>query len=441
MPDRVAHQEARHHQRQPHHQHHQGTAPRHPVQHQKQAREHQRGPISRCKKNTTESAAHTRAPAGYTRPAEYPRAPSAPPSRDRVSRACRRTSQRLPKYPRQEQHQQQPYDLHRLEPQQLFDDNGEAASGAFPLVQFCYRIGDFARIKDTLQLKSMTGVRAYKELARLAGVDEDSLARTSGKLAMASDSMYSAALGTLELSLYEQMHLFNMLYNNNLIIRPADHPSLVLASVVLDGDTVALNNTVSRIHPFADINNLRPTWLGLHKRLISNPGDGLTIYDIPAPEADSGGDRTMLTDRVFHREVLMLREPPSNFAKSGTSDDIIKPFDAPPTTTRRTNYGLWNAVIRIDLSALAGEGAPDVRDVTVACIGECSDKFTGPRDGKTLHRFLTAALLKKAGIRCPNGFFSRYESYLRHVTPSVENCGLKAETASSPPPAIDKRGD
>jgi hypothetical protein len=323
----------------------------------------------------------------------------------------------------------------------LFDDNGEVSSEAFPLVQFCYRIGAFSRIKDSLKLKTMTGVRAYKELARLAGVDEDSLAAASGKLAMASDSMYSAALGTLELSLYEQMHLFNMLYNNDLIIRPADHPSLVLASVVLDGDTVAMNDTVARVHPFSDINNLRPTWLGLHKRLISNPGDGLAPYDIPASDADSGGAPSMLTDGKFHPEVLMLREPPSNIAKSGTSDDVIKPFDAPPNTARRTNYGLWNAVIRIDLSKLSGEGAPDVRDVTIACIGECNYKFTGPRDGKTLHRFLTAELLKKAGVPCANGFFSQYESYIRHVTPSVENCGLKKETAPALPPSLDKKGD
>ncbi len=204
----------------------------------------------------------------------------------------------------------------------LFDDNGEVSSAAFPLVQFCYRIGAFSRIKDTLKLTTMTGVRAYKELARLAGVDEDSLAGASGNLAMASDSMYSAALGTLELSLYEQMHIFNMLYNNDLIIRPADHPSLVLDAVVLDGDTVALDDTVSRVHPFGDINNLRPTWLGLHKRLISNPGDGLAPYDIPAPGADSGVTPSMLTDGKFHPEVLALREAPSNFRKA-----------APPTTS------------------------------------------------------------------------------------------------------------
>ncbi len=323
----------------------------------------------------------------------------------------------------------------------LFDDNGEVSADAFPLVQFCYRIGAFSRIKDTLRLKTMTGVRAYKELARLAGVDEDSLAEASGKLAMASDSMYSAALGTLELSLYEQMHLFNMLYNNDIIVRPSDHPSLVLSSVVLDGDTVALNDTVARVHPFADLNNLRPTWLGLHKRLISNAGDGLAPYDIPAPDADSGVDPAMLTDGKFHPEVLMLREPPSNMAKSGTSDDVIKPFDAPPNTTRRTNYGLWNAVIRIDLSKLAGEGAPDIRDVTIACIGECNTKFTGPRDGKTLHRFLTAGLLKQAGVPCPGGFFSRYESYIRRITPSVENCGLKKEETPSLPPSLDRKGD
>ena len=55
----------------------------------------------------------------------------------------------------------------------LFDAAGDVASDAFPLVQYCYRIGAFSRVKDTLGLKTMTGVRAYKELVRLAGVDED----------------------------------------------------------------------------------------------------------------------------------------------------------------------------------------------------------------------------------------------------------------------------
>ena len=80
--------------------------------------------------------------------------------------------------------------------------------------------------------------------------------------------------------------------------------------------------------------------------------------------------------------------------------------------------------------------------MTLACTGECNYKFTGPRDGKTLHRFLSAGLLKRAGIRSPNGFFSHYEAYIRKVTPATEHCGAKVqENESEPEPMIDKRGD
>ncbi len=75
-------------------------------------------------------------------------------------------------------------------------------------------------------------------------------------------------------------------------------------------------------------------------------------------------------------------------------------------------------MLRVDLSRLPGAaGAPDVRDITVACIGECSQKYTGARDGKSLHKFLTRGLLLRAGVPSPQGFFTRYEVYLKRATP------------------------
>jgi hypothetical protein len=328
--------------------------------------------------------------------------------------------------------------LYRLN-RRLFDESGDMAPDALPLVQFFYRIGAFSRIKDSLRLRSVTGVRVYKELARMVGVDIDSIA-SSGRRAAASDSLYSVALGTLELSLYEQMHLYNMLYNNDLIERPADHPSLVLQSVVVNGDTVAIADTVRRVHPFADINNLRPTWLGMHKRLVSNGGDGLTPFDIPVPGDSGAANDSIYTDGKFHSEAFTFADPPSNFAKSGTTDDVIKPFNKPGQTAARTNYGMWNAVIRVNLAAFANDTGRETKDLTIACIGECNQKYTGPRDGKTLHRFLSAALLKVAGIKSPNGFYTRYESYLRKVTPPTENCGA-AEAPAMTAPVIESRGD
>jgi hypothetical protein len=331
--------------------------------------------------------------------------------------------------------------LYRLN-RRLFDAGGETAADAFPLVQYYYRIGAFSRIKDSLRLSSTTGVRAYKELVRVAGANPDSVT-AYGKRAALPDEQYSVALGTFELSLYEQMHLFNILYNNDLIERPADHPSLVIHSIVLNGDTVRIADTVRRFHPFADINNIRPTLLGMHKRLVSNAGDGLADFDIALP-VDSLAPDSAYTDGMFHAEAYPLTAPPSNFAKSGTTDDVIKPFNVSPKSPLRTNYGLWNAVLRIDLAALgSGDTGQEIADITLASIGECNRKYTGERDGKTLHKFLSTGLLKKAGVRSPDGFYKRYEAYLRKVTPATENCGKEGAEAGVPAaaPIIEGRGD
>jgi len=78
---------------------------------------------------------------------------------------------------------------------------------------------------------------------------------------------------------------------------------------------------------------------------------------------------------------------------------------------------------------ISGDSARDTADVTLACIGECNARFTGVRDGKTLHKFASAGLLKKAGIKCSNGFFTQYENYLKKVTPeSIKYCGALADS-------------
>lgn len=325
---------------------------------------------------------------------------------------------------------------------QLFTNQGEILPDAFPFVQFFSRIGAFSRMKDSLRLSSVTGVRVYKELARIVGVNTDSML-SYGKIIPVSDSLYSIALGTLEMNQYEQMHLFNSLYNNDIIEHPADHPSLVINNITLNGDTVQLNDTIRRFHPFADLNNIRPTLLGMHKRLVSNRADGLTEYDIPyTPDSlnnNSPGNQ-------FNPQDYSINGPLSNFSKSGTSDDVIKPFNVGAESKNRTNYCLWNAVIRVDFSRFHGYGDPDIRDITIACIGEGNAKHTGERDGKTLHKFLTKGLLQIGGVKSPNGFFSQYEEYLNKVTPASENCGLEITNQSSATQSgaqvdIEKRGD
>jgi hypothetical protein len=323
--------------------------------------------------------------------------------------------------------------------QRLFEDDGEVCKAAFPLAQYFYRLGALEKLKNARHFNSVTGVRVYKELARIAGVNVDSLdeGKTRGGF---SDSLYSIALGTLELSLYEQMHLFNVLYDNELIERPAAHPSLVVDCIRLNGDTVPIADTITRYHPFSSIDNLRPTYLGLHKRLVSNVYDGLAAYDVAI------GDSASLprSDSAFDENVLTLSGPVANFAKSGTTDDVIYSSRVNNDKGGTTNYGLWNAVLRLDLSKLSGEkkapvtdsaaaaAAPTFTDVTVACIGECNLRRTGERDGKTLHKFLTMGLLKKAGIPCPNGFFTRYEDYIKRTTP--EECKICRESSQDSVP-------
>ena len=301
--------------------------------------------------------------------------------------------------------------------QRIFSDDGSIVKDAYPLAQYFYRLGAIDRIRNDLRYASVTGVRVYKEMARIVGAAVDSVEIGGGRFSLISDSMYSVALGTLELSLYEQMHLFNVLHENDLIENPAGHPSLVIENILLNGDTVQMGDTIKRFHPFASGASLRPTYLGMHKRL-TGPIDGLGMYDI-AVAGDSG--KAGPTDSV--EDNLMPASGASNYAKSGTTDDVIQFYEAGSRAAKKTNYGLWNATIRIDLSKLSGVKTPDIRDVTISCIGECIERFTGPRDGKTLHKFISTNLLKKAGVPCANGFYGQYESYIKRITPdNVKNC-------------------
>jgi len=309
-------------------------------------------------------------------------------------------------------------------------DNGDIVQGAFPIVNYLYRVGALERVRDELRMTNVTGVRVFKELCRVTGMPVDSMMQGSRKIAV-SDSLYSVALGTFEMSLYEQMHLFNVLYNNDLIETPSERNSLVIESIELNGMPVALNDTLRRYHPFSDLNNIRPTLLGLHKRLTGGKWEGLGDYDIAFAADES--DPAYSSGR-FDSDAFFLDDPISNFAKSGTSDDILRPFNVDATSKKRTNYCLWNAVLRVDLAKIPGAkrgAAADVRDITISCIGEGNQQYTGPRDGKSQHKFLTTGLLKTAGIKAPNGFFSQYENYLRRVTPETENCGI-ANVAAAP---------
>jgi hypothetical protein len=232
--------------------------------------------------------------------------------------------------------------------------------------------------------------------------------------------MYSVGLGALELTLLEQAHLFSTLYNNELIEQPALHPSLFIEEIILNGKSLipAEKDTVRRYHPFSDILKLRPVHLGLHNRLAQNSADGLKDFDIPY----SG---SLFNGGLFYSDNDLVPDGPlANFAKSGTTDDVLRPYDEDISTTRRTNYCLWNAVVRLNMSALGSSSdSADIKDVVVSCVGEGNTKRTGERDGKTMHKYLTNSLLHSAGMRAPGGYFTQYEEYIKRVTPEhVMNC-------------------
>lgn len=258
---------------------------------------------------------------------------------------------------------------------------------------------------NTDNIQNITGPQLYCTLA--------SKVMNSSINANDFSSNYSVVLGTLEMSLYEQMHLFNALFDNKLVIQPAKHPSLFIKSIKLAGSIIVFSDSIKTISIFNDFQNIRPVHLALHKRLLSNPSDRLSKYDI-CENGISG--------------IL------SNFAKSGTTDDVIRPFNADITDTTRTNYGLWNAVMRLRLkrndliNAIARDSSikkmkdfhfnyksvpeEEILDVTLASIGECNKQFTGTRDGKTLHGYVSREFLHAFGVPCSTGVYADYESDL-----------------------------
>ncbi|OGS35579.1 MAG: hypothetical protein A2293_07475 [Elusimicrobia bacterium RIFOXYB2_FULL_49_7] len=282
-------------------------------------------------------------------------------------------------------------------------------------VEMIYRLN---QVEDNL-----TGAQLYAQIASWVGAKTDTIPDQRGRIPFPAD-YYSVALGTLELSLYQQMHLFNVLYNNDIIQDPENHPSLVIRHLSITGETVPLTDSLTHISLFSNMDNLKPVKLGLHKRLTSNPADGLTPYDI-SPDTGLSSDSN-------------ASRPLSNFAKSGTTDDIIRPYNEDVATRSRTNYGLWNAVLRVELPRSEYDKPPDTLpeleqlDITLACVGEGNEKKTGARDGKSLHKYVSTGLLHAYGLPVDSGFYRGYEQWLIRTTPDSVRFGNPYET-----PAID----
>ena len=285
----------------------------------------------------------------------------------------------------------------------LFDKKGNVNNDCFELGSLLYRMGVYDKLKKEFAGKEITGVRVYKELARFVGASVDSQKSINGSIKI-TDRNYSVALGTLELTLLQQLHLFNVLYNNTILNDPAIHPSLFIDSITIQNITYNLDSLdkVTRVHPFKSINSYRPSLLALHKRLIGN--SSLKKYDI------KNLDTLDIDSSKFDENRFYLNGPISNFAKSGTTDDILRPYNVDPSTSKkRTDYCLWNGSVRVNLSKF-GSKSSGVTDITFAAVGEGGKNG---RDGKTMHKYLSSSLLKKGGEVVRNGYYTNYEKYLK----------------------------
>lgn len=279
--------------------------------------------------------------------------------------------------------------LYRLNAEKPFDENGNITDEGFALGMLFYRLGILDEMQKKYAGKSVTGVQVYKEIARIVGAKVDNI----------PDKTYSVALGTLELTLLEQIHLYNLFHGNKLIQNPKENPSLFIDEIILHDETFHPRDidTVVTVRLFSDLEKIAPSALAMHNRLAGKY-DGLSKFDIQG-----------------EIEWPNLPTSYSNIAKSGTADDIIQSYNNP---SKKTNYCLWNAVLRIDFGKFGS--ANGIGDITVACVGEGNEKNTGPADGKSMHKYLTAGLLKIGGLPQSNGFYKNYDDYLRNL-PEVED--------------------
>jgi hypothetical protein len=302
----------------------------------------------------------------------------------------------------------------------VFDSTGKLTNSFFKHGQFLYNIDRYDALRRTYAGRVITGPKLYAELCRIVGAETDHI----------NDSLYSVALGTLELTLLEQMHLFNVLYNNTLRQSPEEDITLFIQSIALQDTTYTMHTQTGNpaYHPFLNRHSIRPTLLGLHKRLTSNPADNLTDFDIPVSDT-----RPRLSDtRTFSEDMLTPDHPLSNFAKSGTTNDIKRPFNTPSWSEERTNYGNWNAVIRIDMNKLdTAEREQDIRDICISAVAEGNREYTGATDGKSLHNYITKDLLHSAGIENPRGFYYKYEALLKDAF--YQDSIQRSDTAEAEP--------
>lgn len=281
----------------------------------------------------------------------------------------------------------------------LYNSKNILKDSSVAFANLFYRLGIPNKYNLNKNKGYITGVNIYSELANIVGAS-DSI-KMGYRTIKIPDDFYSVALGTLEMTLLQQMHLFNSLYNCNIIENPKEEPSLFIKSITISNKELDFDKTLKKVQVFSNYNNIRPSLLGLHKRLTGNKWDRLKSFD---NHIDS-------TNGIENKFKTL--KPLSNFAKSGTTDDVIIPYNCDFNSKVKTNYCIWNAIIKINLN----DSLENYKDITIACIGEGNKKNTGYRDGKSLHKFLSKALLKKYGQKIDSGYFQNYENFIIENTP------------------------
>ena len=205
------------------------------------------------------------------------------------------------------------------------------------------------------------------------------------------------------------------MYNNQIIRKPAMHPSLVLKKVLFSSKVFSIEDTITRVTPFEDINRIEPVKLALFKRFTSNGYDKMTRFSPCAIEGKRGG-------------FTPAEYPLANYAKSGTTDDVLRPYNSDPALKESTAYGIWDGTFSLklkgkELKAYLPQGTPLPKDedivITLASVGETNRKNTGTPDGKSLHKYLSIALMRHYGkVGCGgDGYYQKLEQEIIEDTP------------------------
>ncbi len=295
----------------------------------------------------------------------------------------------------------------------VYAADGSVLDDGKQLADLFRRIGIEESMKSRFAGKSISGVQIIRELVRMVGGSADTL-RNGIKPVPIDDGRYSSVTSDMELTLLEQMHLFNILYRGELIENPRNTLSLFLESITLQGTTF----NIGTMYPsesyelFADRKSLRPVQLGLFETFNNTSS---TSYS----QLSACPDSVNLWARLFN---------PTNFCSIGSSDPHV-PYSydrlAPSNSIR---WGIQNSIVSINASRISGDSIPDPMNLTIGAVGEWRKGMvpSAGKNGVEQHRFLSTRLVQQYGQKSIQKkdslnqsaiaqdlcFFDRYRQYI-----------------------------